>query len=129
MVWCGGLFSPCSAFTSKRQDSSLQVSTQLPTPVAVLWHCFCSEASNPAVGWQGTCLWVDGEVVWAGTLVVRWCCNCNMARRCWRVLVCLAIAPLRKMKRKMKTYRSANSCALIWPAVQVKIFASSDMTD
>jgi len=51
---------------SKRQDSSLQVSTQLPTPVAVLWHCFCSEASNPAVGWQGTCQWVDGEVVWAG---------------------------------------------------------------
>ena len=67
---------------SKRQDSSLQVSTQLPTPVAVLWHCFCSEASNPAVGWQGTCLWVDGEVVWTGTLVVR-----GVAIAIWRVVV------------------------------------------
>jgi len=88
---------------SKRQDSSLQVSTQLPTPVAVLWHCFCSEASNPAVGWQGTCLWVDGEVVWTGTLVVRWCC--------WHVLVCCLL------------------CSDLACRAGKMIFASSAMTD
>jgi len=108
-VWCGVV-----AFSARAVRSPPNVKTPASRSVLLLlWlrPFFCSEASNPAVGWQGTCQWVDGEVVWAGTLVVRWCCTCNTARRCWHVLVCCLL------------------CSDLACRAGKMIFASSDMTD
>jgi len=63
-VWCGVV-----AFSARAVRSPPNVKTPASRSVLLLlWlrPFFCSEASNPAVGWQGTCQWVDDEVVWAG---------------------------------------------------------------